>query len=142
MTDVDVNLDLASAMSLGCSAGIACYAATHSIPTHSSFWWGEQRAAMVFSDPPYNVLIDGYASALGAIHHRPFPMASGWTIPSSAPFSARLFASRGVQRRLLIGEYNFASQYQQSPARPELGYRQQGDRVQRFLRVHDLGCGL
>lgn len=38
---------------------------------------GEGRAAMAFSDPPYNVPIDGHASGLGAIHHRPFPMASG-----------------------------------------------------------------
>jgi DNA modification methylase len=38
---------------------------------------GEERAAMVFTDPPYNVAIDGHASGLGAIHHRPFPMASG-----------------------------------------------------------------
>jgi DNA modification methylase len=36
-----------------------------------------ERAAMVFIDPPYNVPIDGHASGLGAIHHRPFPMASG-----------------------------------------------------------------
>jgi DNA modification methylase len=38
---------------------------------------GQEQAAMVFSDPPYNVPIDGHASGLGAIHHRPFPMASG-----------------------------------------------------------------
>src|ERR1700731_4279288 len=38
---------------------------------------GERRAAMAFTDPPYNVPIDGHASGLGAIHHRPFPMASG-----------------------------------------------------------------
>ena len=38
---------------------------------------GEERAAIVFSDPPYNVVIDGHASGLGAIRHRPFPMASG-----------------------------------------------------------------
>jgi len=37
----------------------------------------EQQAAMVFTDPPYNVPIDGHASGLGAIHHRPFVMASG-----------------------------------------------------------------
>src|SRR5437762_13892293 len=37
----------------------------------------DERAAMVFTDPPYNVPIDGHASGLGAIHHRPFPMASG-----------------------------------------------------------------
>jgi DNA modification methylase len=38
---------------------------------------GEERAAMVFTDPPYNVPIDGHASGLGAVHHRAFPMASG-----------------------------------------------------------------
>jgi hypothetical protein len=38
---------------------------------------GEERAAMVFIDPPYNVPIDGHASGRGAIHHRSFPMASG-----------------------------------------------------------------
>jgi DNA modification methylase len=38
---------------------------------------GEERAAMVFTDPPYNVPIEGHASGLGAIHHRPFAMASG-----------------------------------------------------------------
>jgi DNA modification methylase len=38
---------------------------------------GEERAVMVFSDPPFNVPIDGHVSGLGAIHHRPFLMASG-----------------------------------------------------------------
>jgi DNA modification methylase len=38
---------------------------------------GQEHAASVFTDPPYNVEIDGHASGLGAIHHRPFPMASG-----------------------------------------------------------------
>lgn len=38
---------------------------------------GEERAAVVFSDPPYNVPIDGHTGGLGAIHHRPFPMATG-----------------------------------------------------------------
>jgi DNA modification methylase len=38
---------------------------------------GEDCAAMVFTDPPYNVPIEGHSSGLGAIHHRPFPMASG-----------------------------------------------------------------
>ena len=68
--------------------------------------------------------------------------------------------------RRTIGEYNFAGQYQQSPAplggglvkadmvqtlsrertpgalrphRAELGHRQQGDRAQRFLGVHNVG---
>src|SRR3984957_16039325 len=38
---------------------------------------GGERAAMVFVAPPYNQPVDGHASGLGAIHHRPFPMASG-----------------------------------------------------------------
>src|SRR6202048_5217278 len=38
---------------------------------------GEERAATAFIDPPYNVRLDGHAGGLGAIHHRPFPMASG-----------------------------------------------------------------
>jgi DNA modification methylase len=49
---------------------------------------GEERAATVFTDPPYNVEIDGHASGLGAIHHRPFPMASGEM--SKAEFTAFL----------------------------------------------------
>jgi hypothetical protein len=36
-----------------------------------------ERAAMVFTDPPYNVKIDGHASGLGATRHREFLMASG-----------------------------------------------------------------
>jgi len=36
-----------------------------------------ERAAMVFTDPPYNVPIEGNVSGLGAIHHREFAMASG-----------------------------------------------------------------
>jgi len=38
---------------------------------------GGERAGMVFTDPPFNVPIDGHVSGLGTIHHRPFPMASG-----------------------------------------------------------------
>jgi DNA modification methylase len=37
----------------------------------------EKRAGAIFTDPPYNVPVDGHASGLGAVHHRPFPMASG-----------------------------------------------------------------
>jgi len=38
---------------------------------------GQEHAATAFTDPPYNVEIDGNVSGLGAIHHRPFPMAVG-----------------------------------------------------------------
>ena len=59
---------------------------------------GEERAAMVFTDPPYNVPIDGHASGLGAIHHRPFPMASGEM--SKAEFTAFLGQACRKPRRL------------------------------------------
>ena len=35
------------------------------------------RAHAVFSDPPYNVRIDGNVSGLGTVKHREFAMASG-----------------------------------------------------------------
>ncbi|KRE11350.1 DNA methylase N-4 [Bosea sp. Root381] len=38
---------------------------------------GGEFAQMSFTDPPYNVRIDGHVSGLGKIKHRPFPMASG-----------------------------------------------------------------
>ncbi len=36
-----------------------------------------RRAAMVFTDPPFNVKIDGHATGLGTIRHGNFKMASG-----------------------------------------------------------------
>ena len=38
---------------------------------------GDQRAQMVFTDPPYNVEIDGHVCGLGSVHHRTFAMAAG-----------------------------------------------------------------
>jgi DNA modification methylase len=38
---------------------------------------GEQRAAMVFTDPPYTVPIEGHASGLGRVRHNNFVMACG-----------------------------------------------------------------
>ena len=46
------------------------------------------RAQMVFTDPPYNVPIDGHASGLGDVRHREFAMASGEM--SEAEFTAFL----------------------------------------------------
>lgn len=36
-----------------------------------------EKAAAVFTDPPYNVRIDGNVGGKGAIHHREFAMAAG-----------------------------------------------------------------
>lgn len=38
---------------------------------------GDEKAEFVFTDPPYNVRIDGNVCGKGAIHHREFAMASG-----------------------------------------------------------------
>ena len=38
---------------------------------------GLQKAEMMFTDPPYNVPIDGHVSGLGTVRHREFAMASG-----------------------------------------------------------------
>lgn len=44
--------------------------------TYARLLDGEQ-AQMVFTDPPYNVPIDGHVSGLGKVQHREFAMASG-----------------------------------------------------------------
>lgn len=38
---------------------------------------GDERAQMVFCDPPYNVAIPGFVSGMGKIRHRNFVMACG-----------------------------------------------------------------
>lgn len=57
---------------------------------------GSRRPAMVFTDPPYNVRIDGHATGNGAIRHREFAMASGEM--SEAEFVAFLTTSLRLLR--------------------------------------------
>lgn len=52
---------------------------------------GTEQAQMVFTDPPYNVRIDGNVGGLGSIMHREFAMASGEM--SKAEFTGFLKAS-------------------------------------------------
>ena len=59
----------------------------------------ERRAAMIFTDPPYNVAIKGNVSGLGAIHHRDFAMGSGEM--DQAQFTAFL-----TQVCLLLARYS------------------------------------
>lgn len=49
---------------------------------------GEQKAQLIFVDPPYNVQIDGHVSGLGTARHAEFAMASGEM--SAAEFTAFL----------------------------------------------------
>ncbi len=57
---------------------------------------GDEKAELVFCDPPYNVRIDGHVCGLGAVKHEEFAMASGEMSP--AQFSEFL----GVTARLLV----------------------------------------
>ena len=42
----------------------------------------DEQARVVFTDPPYNVPIDGHVGGLGAVKHREFKMASGEMSPA------------------------------------------------------------
>lgn len=55
---------------------------------------GDERAGMVFTDPPYNVPIDGHVSGLGKVVHREFAMASGeMSSDGFTAFLARCFTN-------------------------------------------------
>jgi hypothetical protein len=58
---------------------------------------GTERAAAVFTDPPYNVEIDGHVSGLGKIHHREFVMATGEMKPEA--FATFLETSLALMQR-------------------------------------------
>lgn len=55
---------------------------------------GADRARAVFTDPPYNVKIDGHVCGSGTVKHREFAMASGEM--DAAAFTAFLEASLGA----------------------------------------------
>jgi DNA modification methylase len=59
---------------LGCHR-LLCADATK--PESFSRLLSAEKAQMVFTDPPYNVPIDGHVCGLGGIKHREFAMASG-----------------------------------------------------------------
>jgi DNA modification methylase len=53
-----------------------------------------ETAQLVFTDPPYNVRIDGHVSGLGAAKHREFAMASGEMSETEfTAFLSRVFAN-------------------------------------------------
>jgi len=43
---------------------------------------GEAKVDLIFTDPPYNVPIDGHVSGLGAVKHREFAFAAGEMTPA------------------------------------------------------------
>lgn len=67
---------------------------------------GSKRARAVFTDPPYNVPIDGHVCGLGSIKHREFKMASGEM--SSAAFTDFLRRSfEGMARYSVDGALHY-----------------------------------
>jgi DNA modification methylase len=62
---------------------------------------GEERAAMVFADPPYNVAIEGNVSGLGTIRHQDFAMAFGEM--DQAQFTAFLARALALLARYTLG---------------------------------------
>jgi len=61
---------------------------------------GEERAQMVFTDPPYNVKIDGHVCGLGSVHHKPFEMAAGEM--SESEFTRFLATSMALMTRYSV----------------------------------------
>ena len=60
---------------------------------------GNERADLVFTDPPYNVAIDGHVCGLGEVRHREFAMASGEM--SQSEFTAFLAVTLGNVANLM-----------------------------------------
>ena len=58
---------------------------------------GSRKAAVIFTDPPYNVVVDGNACGNGKIHHREFAMASGEL--TATEFTAFLATSLGLMAK-------------------------------------------
>jgi DNA modification methylase len=59
--------------------------------------FGDEQAAAAFTDPPYNVGIEGHVSGKGKVHHREFPMAIGEM--SAEEFTSFLTSSLSGIRR-------------------------------------------
>jgi len=47
------------------------------LPEHVASLLRDERADLIFTDPPYNVPIDGHVCGLGSVRHREFAFASG-----------------------------------------------------------------
>lgn len=63
--------------------------------------FGSKRADMIFTDPPYNVKIEGHVCGAGKTHHKEFGMASG-------EMSQKEFTSFLSQNFNLLKEYSRA----------------------------------
>ena len=75
-------------------------------PTTYTTLLGSEKAAAVFTDPPYNLKINGHVSGSGSVKHREFAMASGEMTPAAytdfLTASQLLMASHSVPGALLF----------------------------------------
>jgi DNA modification methylase len=61
---------------------------------------GDGPADMVFTDPPYNVPINGHVSGLGATRHREFAVASGeMSVPAFTDFLSKTLSNTSAMCR-------------------------------------------
>jgi hypothetical protein len=83
---------------------------------------GGAKAELVFTDPPYNVPIDGHVCGLGRIRHRSFAMGCGeMSSPEFAAFLTTIFrllaahSTDGSIHQVCIG---LAAHVRDAPGRP------------------------
>jgi DNA modification methylase len=72
----------------------------NSLESHSYAMMDQGRAHAVFTDPPYNVRINGHATGLGAVQHKDFKMASGeMSVSQFTDFLAQVFTLLAAHSR-------------------------------------------
>ena len=98
-----------------------------------------QVAQMVFSDPPYNVPIDGHVGNSGKVQHREFAMASGeMSSPEFTAFLARAF--RNLADHSVDGSIHFlCMDWRHMPEMLEAGHGVYDDLKNLIVWVKDNG---
>ena len=100
---------------------------------------GETPAAMVFTDPPFNVQISGHVIGNGKIQHREFAMASGEMSPEA--FTAFLSQGLGqIKRHLIAGGLAYLCMDWRHIRELTQAGDQQGLELKNLV-VWDKGCG-
>ncbi|SPH24284.1 hypothetical protein DEA8626_03334 [Defluviimonas aquaemixtae] len=99
----------------------------------------EEQARMVFSDPPYNVKIDGHVGGSGKIRHREFAMASGeMTVGEFTGFLTR--ALRNMAEHSMDGSIHFlCMDWRHMGEMLDAGQAVYGELKNLFVRAKDNG---
>jgi hypothetical protein len=100
----------------------------------------DRAIRVVFTDPPYNVRINGFVSGLGKTHHDEFAMASGeMTKEAFTAFLAGFIEA--LVPRLADGAILFVSHRLASHRRTAASRRTPGTRAEEPLRLGEVECG-